>query len=208
LKFLVARESTASGRNRVMDERTEAFRADSATRPWIAENLARGRPWYSGFAMLMTKRNPATDRPYRDQLTYPEERKGLHAMISDAAMWDSESERLVVQAVHEALGRRYARIADDHPNDLAARRNRFGAEYNRWRLAFAGAKTPQQFRQALCDLFSRAGRNAVLQKQWPEVLAQLRSENWRHARDLALLALCSYLGRGAAGTADQEPPSP
>jgi CRISPR-associated protein Cas8a1/Csx13 len=44
-------------------------------------------------------------------------------------------------------------------------------------------------------LLSRAGRNAVLQKQWQEVLPMLREKNWQHARDLALLALCSYQSR-------------
>jgi CRISPR-associated protein Cas8a1/Csx13 len=75
-------------------------------------------------------------------------------------------------------------------------RNRFAGEYDRWRLAFAGAKTADQFRKALCDLFSRAGGNQVLQQRWQDVLPMLRTQNWQHARDLALLALCSYQGRG------------
>jgi CRISPR-associated protein Cas8a1/Csx13 len=125
-------------------------------------------------------------------------------MISDDLMWDTAGERLVVQAVHEALRGRYAQIADENKSNPVAMRNRFGGEYDRWRLAFAGSKTPDQFRKALCDLFSRAGRNTVLQKQWQEVLPMLRSSNWQHARDLALLALCSYQGRGTTQAEDQE----
>ena len=113
-------------------------------------------------------------------------------MIADDTMWDTAGERIVVQAVHEALRGRYAQIADENKNNPVAMRNRFGGEYERWRLAFAGSKTADQFRRSLCDLFSRAGRNQVLQKQWAEVLPMLRAGNWQHARDLALLALCSY----------------
>ena len=187
------KESTGKGKQKVTTERQEAFRADSIVRPLIAENLALGRKWYAGFIKLMTKINPATDKPYRDQLQF--ERKGLHDMIADDKMWDEAGERIVVQAVHEALRGRYARIADENKTNPVAMRNRFGGEYDKWRLAFAGAKTPDQFRKALCDLFSRAGRNSVLQKQWQEVLPMLRATNWQHARDLALLALCSYQGR-------------
>jgi CRISPR-associated protein Cas8a1/Csx13 len=79
-------------------------------------------------------------------------------------------------------------------------RNRFGGEYDRWRLAFAGAKTADQFRKALCDLFSRAGSNPVLRESWQDILPMLRVNNWQHARDLALLGLCSYQGRGESET--------
>jgi CRISPR-associated protein Cas8a1/Csx13 len=172
----------------------EPFWSDSIIRPLIAENLALGRPWYSGFIRLMTHTNPANGKPYRDQLSF--ERGGLHAMISDDAMWDAAGEATVVRAVHEALRSRYGRIAEENKSNQAAMRNRFSGEYDRWRLAFAGAKTPDQFRKALCDLFSRAGKNSVLQQCWQDVLPMLRSQNWQHARDLALLGLCSYQGRG------------
>jgi CRISPR-associated protein Cas8a1/Csx13 len=188
------KETTGKGREKVATERRESFRTDSIVRPLIADNLALGRPWYSGFMRLMTRINPASGKPYRDQLSF--ERRGLHAMISDETMWDAVGESTVVQAVHEALRSRYGRIADENKNNPAAMRNRFSGEYDRWRLAFAGSKTPDQFRKGLCDLFSRAGQNPVLQKHWGDILPMLRTNNWQHARDLALLALCSYQGRG------------
>jgi CRISPR-associated protein Cas8a1/Csx13 len=189
----VVRDTVGRGRQKVVTERRQSFRADSIVRPLIAENLALGRKWYSGFIKLMTRINPATDSPFRDQL--PFERGGLHAMISDESMWDTSGERLLVQAVHEALRGRYRQIAEENEGNPVAMRSRFKGEYDRWRLAFAGAKTPDHFRKVLCDLFSRAGRNAVLQKQWQEVLPMLGAANWQHARDLSLLALCSYQGR-------------
>jgi CRISPR-associated protein Cas8a1/Csx13 len=76
-------------------------------------------------------------------------------------------------------------------------KKRWANEYDRWRLAFSGAKTPEQFRRAICDLFSRAGPNPVLQDHWQLLLPMLRDGRWELARDLALLALASYTGRGA-----------
>jgi CRISPR-associated protein Cas8a1/Csx13 len=195
------RETAGKGKQKTVTERRESFRTDSIVRPLIADNLALGRPWYSGFMRLMTRINPASGKPYRDQLSF--ERRGLHAMISDEKMWDAAGESTVVQAVHEALRSRYGRIADENKNNPAAMRNRFSGEYDRWRLAFAGSKTPDQFRKGLCDLFSRAGQNPVLQKHWGDILPMLRTNNWQHARDLALLALCSYQGRGEAALDDQ-----
>ena len=195
------REATGRGRQRTVTERREAFRADSIVRPLIAENLALGRRWYAGFVRLMTRINPVSGRPYRDQLGF--ERKGLHAMISDDTMWDTAGESTVVRAVHEAIRCRYGVIGGDNKSNKAAREKRWQGEYDRWRLAFAGSKTADQFRKALCDLFSRAGSNSVLQTCWRDVLPMLRDQNWQHARDLALLALCSYQSRGEPNSDDQ-----
>ncbi|HZT80069.1 MAG TPA: type I-MYXAN CRISPR-associated Cas8a1/Cmx1 [Gemmataceae bacterium] len=195
------RETKGKGRQKSVTERFEAFRTDSIVRPLIAENLALGRPWYAGFVRLMTRIDPASGKPYRDRLIF--ERKGLHDMISDETMWDEAGESIVVRAVHEALRSRYGQIAEENRDNPVAMRNRFSGEYDRWRLAFAGAKTADQFRKALCDLFSRAGSNAVLRESWQDVLPMLRASAWQHARDLALLGLCSYRGRGEADVTDQ-----
>lgn len=124
-------------------------------------------------------------------------------MIADDTMWDEAGESVLVRAVHEALRSRYGQIADENKTNPVAMKNRFSGEYDRWRLAFAGAKTADQFRKALCDLFSRAGNNSVLKKCWQDLLPMLRTNAWQHARDLALLGLCSYQGRGESGVTDQ-----
>ena len=136
-------------------------------RPLIAKNLALGRPWYSGFVRLMTALDD-NGNPIRNKLSF--EKKGLNAMSETAIMWDHDGEAAIVRAVHDALRNRYGRIADENKNAQAAMKRRFTGEYDRWRLAFAGAKTPEQFRKALCDLFSRAGNNAVLKDSWSALL--------------------------------------
>lgn len=188
------RESSGRGKQKITTERLETFRSESIVRPLIAENLALDQPWYANFRDLMVKINPATNEPFRKRL--PFERKGLHNMITDETMWDSSGESAVVQAVHAALRGRYGQIAEENKSKPVAMKNRFLGEYDKWRLAFSGAKTADQFRKALCDLFSRAGRNSVLQEKWQELLPMLQTSNWQQTRDLSLLALASYAGKG------------
>ncbi|MCZ2342353.1 MAG: type I-MYXAN CRISPR-associated Cas8a1/Cmx1 [Bacteroidales bacterium] len=198
------RESTGRGAQKQVTERQESFRSNSVIRPVVAENLALGRPWYAGFTKLMTKINPATDKPYRDQL--PFERKGLHAMISDPKMWDEEGDRLVVEAVHDAIGRRLGQIRAETDGDKPlsqATKNRWERFRERLRLELAGAKTEAHVRFALTDLFSRAGNNVVLREHWAKVLPVIRKD-WQLARDLGLLALASYSGRGDTDESDSK----
>jgi hypothetical protein len=53
-------------------------------------------------------------------------------------------------------------------------------------------------RFALADLWSRAGTVKELQSGWQAVVSLLQDDNWQAARDLALVALASYEGRGTA----------
>jgi CRISPR-associated protein Cas8a1/Csx13 len=194
----IIKEAVGRGKNKSVSERKESFRADSVIRPLIAENLAIGRPWYAGFADLMYKINPATDKPYRNQLSF--ERKGLHDMIEDKKMWDVEGEALIVKAVHEAIRQTLGRIREE--TDGARSKALSQATKNRWerfqeklRLDLVGAKTQAHARFALTDLFSRGGRNSVLRESWAKVLPVIQKD-WNLARDLGLLALASYAGRG------------
>ena len=118
-------------------------------------------------------------------------------MSNNPTMWDSEAETILVQAVHEALRCRYGQIANEMRTNPVGMRKRFQGEYDRRRLAFVGAKTADQFRNAVCDLFSRAGNNHVLRESWQNLLPLLSDRCWQLGRDLALLALASYSGEGA-----------
>ena len=110
----------------------------------------------------------------------------------EQSIWKDRGESTVVRAVHEALRKRYGKIADENNGNPGAMKKRWEREYDRWRLAFAGAKTPDQFRKSLCDLLSRTGANPVLQAEWERLLPMLDASRWQQTRDLALLALASY----------------
>lgn len=187
-------EPSGKGKQKVVTKRSESFWVDSIVRPLVATNLARGRPWYLNFVELMTRIDPVSKRPLRDKLFF--EKKGLMAMV-EKVPWSDSGESTIVNAVHESIGRRYGLISKENKGNSTAMKNRWKGEYDRWRLAFAGAKTCEQFRRSLCDLFSRAGVNSVLQENWANILPMLSDNRWQQARDLALLGLASYSGKGA-----------
>lgn len=170
-------------------ERARFFVASSALRAFITENLAAGRPWHADFAANG-----------KLGALYPEERKGLIAMLQHL----EDAERILVESVHVALRRRFRAIAEESRDNPVAMRNRMQGERERWRLAFAGAKTAEQVREKLADLWSRAGSNSPLQEHWKDVLPLLRADRWRTARDLALVALASYARQESEPGADSE----
>ena len=149
----------------------------------------------------MTKIDPVSKQPIRNKVLF--ERKGLNEMTRKIE-WQDQGESTVVRAVHESLRRRYGKIAAENKGKMGAMKNRMSGEYDRWRLAFAGSKTPDQFRKAICDLFSRAGVTPVLQGEWEELLPMLDVSKWQQTRDLALLALASYSGKGSGDVAAQQ----
>jgi CRISPR-associated protein Cas8a1/Csx13 len=190
-------------------ERAGFFVASSALRAFITENLAAGRPWYADFASATdTERRFIHHYRAEDNLgaLFPEERKGLIAMLKHL---EDNAEQALVESVHVALRQRFGAIAEESQGNRVAMRNRMNGERERWRLAFAGAKTADQVRAALADLWSRAGPNRTLQEHWKDVLPLLRAERWRAARDLALVALASYARQESEPGEDSEeaPPS-
>jgi CRISPR-associated protein Cas8a1/Csx13 len=109
---------------------------------------------------------------------------------------------MVVQAVHEAMRMRYGQIADENKGKPAAMKNRMKGFREKLRLDLGGAKTEAQVRFALMDLFSRGGTNSVLREGWQKVLPVIRKD-WHLARDLGLLALVSYAGKGSDNNENQ-----
>ena len=173
------------------NKKGEYFWPRSYIRPFVAENLASSRPWFTGFSRLMIAQD-SSNKPIRSSLYL--ERKGLFTMIQEIT-WDAPGEEIIVRAVHEAMRCRYGRIAAENTQNLAAMKKRMTREYERQRLAFVGAKTADALRYALADLWSRAGSNSVLRGVWPQILPLLNNEKWQVSRDLALIALASYQGK-------------
>lgn len=173
----------------------------SALRGFVADNIARHRPWYAGFATARTRDDPPRHlhRYYSadDQLgalRYPDDQKGLIAMTATL----DDAERRFVASIHTALRQRFGAIAAENEGNPVAFKNRCQGEREKWRLAFAGARTHEQVRFALADLWSRAGTVHELQGEgWHAIQPLLRPESWEAARDLALIALASYQGKGA-----------
>lgn len=166
------------------------FWSKGVVRTLVAENLALHQPWFKDFRSLVVSPDGATDEKLVHLLSF--ETKGIQAMIKKTS-WQDQGERVLVESVHEAMRSRFAAIGQD-TTDPVTFRNRVDRQRQRWRLAFAGAKTQTDFRAALADLWSRSDYNPTLRAAWRDVLPLVcDEERWQLARDLSLLALASYM---------------
>lgn len=165
--------------------------ADSVVRPLVADNLARGRPWFEGFRGLLVGAHGRIDEARAAKLGY--EKEGLNRMIDEP--WEDRGEERIVRAVHDAMRRAFTAIWRQEGVGSVAKGNRTHRQMVRWRLAFAGARTPDDVRNALTDMWSRSTPNPTLKAGWASMLPLLCDERrWKLNRDLALLALASYAG--------------
>jgi CRISPR-associated protein Cas8a1/Csx13 len=188
--------STGRGKQKQTIETVTYFWAASLVRPLAADNLARDKPWYLGFAKLMTGLE-------RNKLGF--EREGLINMTNDDDLYDDAGEQAIMRCIHGAMRSRYGQISEENKGNANAMKNRFAKEYERWRLAFAGSKTPDQFRTSFADLVSRGGPgNKAIQQAWGQILPYLRKDRWQQARDLSLLALASYESTSAKQSTEKE----
>jgi CRISPR-associated protein Cas8a1/Csx13 len=163
-----------------------AFVASSIARGKISENIVTGREWYRGFNELMCSKKIA------GMLAY--ERGGLKRMIEEVK-WSDDADRLFVEAVHNAIRNIYGALAA-----RARDRNEkipFDREFERMRAGLMRCKNKQTLRGELANIFARGGLNPTLKSNWRELLPIYDGSDWQKARDLALLALASYSGRGS-----------
>src|SRR2546426_867280 len=119
------------------------------------------------------------------------EKEGLSKVVNKKDVLEP-SERVIVEACHEALRRRYGQIKDRARRERADIGSLFEREYEKLRVGLARCKNASSLRQELTDFWSRAGQLKVLQDNWSDVIPMLDQKNWSRARDLALLALASY----------------
>ncbi len=172
--------------DRVIASKDNGFVASSFARELIAENLVKSKAWYSGLS------DKVNSNDLFNKLTY--EREGLSQMVHKIR-WDMESEKLFVQACHEAIKFTYGQISErakkrgEIPN--------FDRETVKIRTGLGRCKNSHTFREFITDFWSRAGRIPTLQQHWPELIELITGHrDWKVARDLALLALASYKGKG------------
>jgi CRISPR-associated protein Cas8a1/Csx13 len=152
----------------------------------IAENIATQKEWFLDFHQLMRSTKLAKLVSF--------EKGGLNQMI-EKMPWTFEADKFFVQAIHSAIRNRYGALASQ-----ATQRGetiRFDREFEKMRSGLMRAKNAQTLRAELADLFARGGLNKTLQAQWGKILHLYLAEDWQRSRDLALLGLASYAGKGA-----------
>ena len=181
------------GKGKNAKEEDQSFWSVSMVKPLIAENLASGKPWFHNFSQFFTRNDPATGKPLRSRLFF--EKEGLAKMVN-ANGWDDEGQKALVAGVHFALKCQFGKISSEFGTNKGGMQNKFQKEFEKWRIQFVSAKTADQFRFSICDLMSRARGNTEIQEKWQTILPLLAGAEWQHGRDLALLALASYKGKG------------
>lgn len=166
------------------DREGDSFIAASLARELISDNLARGKPWYAELSSKITSSD------LFEKLNY--EREGLNQMIQSKKIeWSEPSHRLFVQAFHEALSYTYGQLSS---RTQADEQIRFDKVNERFRTRLSRCKTPKDVREFVMDFWARAGRLPTVQDNWEEFM-RLMTNDWKAARDLALLALVSYKGK-------------
>lgn len=182
----------------------------------ISDNLIRGKRWYSDFGQpaslhresLERRRkqsNKSKDSPvsgstnaiwFKTIQIY--ERKELIDFMENEVIWSSPLEKYFVNAFHESLSRLYAREAAFHEKRHGARslKERWTDLNDRIYRSITRAKTEDQLRSSISEFWARAGRPPHLKEHTGELWSFI-TKDWRYARDLALVSLASYKGKGA-----------
>lgn len=189
---------------RWLDGKNGKFLALSLSRELIADNLARGKPWWWEFA------DRINNQTLFNSICY--ESGGLFKMVQDA-IWDEASQKVFVEACHEAIRNVYGQIASRAKNNKEI--PNFERERERIRTGLMRCKNSESFQDFITDFWARAGHLKKLQGMdgWQQVLPLVMDEKlWRQARSLTLLALASYKSQdshevGSTGAeADEEAP--
>lgn len=168
--------------NRVVEWENGNFIAASIVRELITENLARGFLWWHNFT------HAVRSNKLFGLISY--EKKGLQQMVKNAD-WDEEAQKLFVKACHEALLKIYGKLYGRGKEDEYIQIQR---ENERIRSGLIRCQNSEDFRHFMTASFwSKAGNISILAEHWEELMPlTTKSENWKLARDLALLALASY----------------
>ncbi len=169
------------------------FVSTSLARELIAENLIRNQPWYLGIS------EKVNSNELFKKLAY--ERRGLYQVVQNIK--SDEREKLFVKACHEAIKFRFGQIAKqaeergEVPN--------YDREVVRVRTGLSRCKNSDTFREFITDFWSRAGKIPTLGQHWQELMEFIMvDKNWKKSRDLALLALASYPGKGKLEQIDED----
>jgi CRISPR-associated protein Cas8a1/Csx13 len=179
--------ATPTGRGRIADNLIER-------RSWY-EDLFTPLPWDHDALERQRKRKPGTsiERLWFENLFY--QRRCLMELIQEDDMWDIEAERLFVEGFWQILKALYRREAQaTERGGSRSAKDRMEDLNEEIRRELMRAKTRPLLRETIADLFARPVekfRSPVVRKH-PATIWRFIDDDWKRARDLALLALASY----------------
>jgi CRISPR-associated protein Cas8a1/Csx13 len=162
------------------NDKKEAWLAISKVLPWLCENLITGKPWYLGFYEFQ-KRNELYER--KGLVSMSQYLDSLEQKFFDVVQgaFSSFLREQIIQAQKQGRPLDYKQAADKVINRLQR------------------PSTQQDFAKTTVDFLSRY-RSKATRGVGAEIYQWLHKDNqWKQARDLALLAIASYTGKGKDG---------
>ncbi|MDJ0596219.1 MAG: type I-MYXAN CRISPR-associated Cas8a1/Cmx1 [Pleurocapsa sp. MO_226.B13] len=168
--------------NRVVEWEEGNFIAASIIRELITENLARGYSWWHNFTHAVRNKELFKFVGY--------ENTGLNQMVKNA-QWDEQAQKLFVKACHEALMKIYGKL---YSRGKEGEYIQIERENERIRSGLIRCLNSEDFRHFMtANFWSKAGNISLLADYWEELMPlTTKPDNWKLARDLALLSLASY----------------
>lgn len=143
----------------------------------IVDNILNGRVWYAGFYRKLCNANGTLNRF---------EGRRLRQMFEQGL--EQEIEKIFVSVCHEILRQYFGRLYAEAKRE--GKNVDFGGEVQKLYYTMRRGKSLQDFRKFLID-FWREGRAEEIEKYWQE-LWKFINKDWERARDLTVLAFCSY----------------
>lgn len=162
------------------NEKGETWLATSKVLPWLCDNLIANKPWYFGFHIFY-KQNEIYERKGLVKMTQYLE--PLEQVFFDAVQgaFRSYLREQRIQAQKQGREPDYPQVTDKVINRLQR------------------PSTQQDFAKTIVDFLSRH-RSKATRGVGAEIYQWLHKDNqWKQARDLALLAIASYTGKGKDG---------
>ena len=164
----------------------EPWLAISQVLPWLCDNLIAGNPWYRGFYEFK-KQNELY------------ERQGLISMSQYLDPLEQKLFDAVQGAFSSFLREQFTQVQNQgRPIDNSVYKQVTNKVINRLQRP----STQQDFAKTMVDFLSRY-RSRSTRGVGAEIYQWLHKDNqWRQARDLALLAIASYTGKNKEGNSE------
>jgi len=165
------------------NDQGETWLSESKILPWLCDNLIIDKPWYLGFYEFY-KQNELYER--KGLVSMSQYLDALEQTFFDAVQgaFSSYLREQIVQAQKQSRQIDYPQVTDKVINRLQR------------------PSTQQDFAKTMVDFLSRH-RSKATRGVGAEIYQWLHKDNnWKQARDLALLAIASYTGKGKDGQPD------
>ncbi len=164
------------------NDKGETWLSLSKLLPWLCDNLIADKPWYLGFFEFQ-KQNEIYEHERKGLVKMTKYLDDLEQIFFDAVQGSFRSflQEQILQAEKQHRSLDYKQVTDKVINRLQR------------------PSTQQDFAKTIVDFLSRH-RSKATQGVGAEIYQWLHKDNnWRRARDLALLAIASYTGKGKDG---------